>query len=132
MAELVDALVSNTNDSNVVPVRSRLRVLWNGIRFSTENFPTAYCDKVSCGILYLFLTGPCDGNNSRTPQKQLNYIKHNYPTHKGKVFDYKPFAPDKFVQMHLGQFVRGDNGHIGILYHNIRLSFVLFNVVTGI
>ena len=83
MAELVDALVSNTNDSNVVPVRSRLRVLWNGIRFSTENFPTAYCDKVSCGILYLFLTGPCDGNNSRTPQKQLNYIKHNYPTRYG-------------------------------------------------
>ena len=28
MAELVDALVSNTNDSNVVPVRSRLRVLF--------------------------------------------------------------------------------------------------------
>ena len=26
MAESVDALVSNTNDSNVVPVRSRLRV----------------------------------------------------------------------------------------------------------
>ncbi|GAD06204.1 hypothetical protein PORCRE_1927 [Porphyromonas crevioricanis JCM 15906] len=25
MAELVDALVSNTNDSNIVPVRSRLR-----------------------------------------------------------------------------------------------------------
>lgn len=28
MAESVDALVSNTNDSNVVPVRSRLRVLF--------------------------------------------------------------------------------------------------------
>ena len=27
MAESVDALVSNTNDSNVVPVRPRLRVL---------------------------------------------------------------------------------------------------------
>ena len=26
MAELVDALVSNTSDSNIVPVRSRLRV----------------------------------------------------------------------------------------------------------
>lgn len=65
-------------------IQMRLRVLWNGIRFSTENFPTAYCDKVSCGILYLFLTGPCDGNNSRTPQKQLNYIKHNYPTRYGR------------------------------------------------
>ena len=28
MAESVDALVSNTNDSNVVPVRPRLRVLF--------------------------------------------------------------------------------------------------------
>ena len=39
----------------------RLRVLWNGIRFSTENFPTAYCDKVSCGILYLFLPDRATG-----------------------------------------------------------------------
>ena len=31
MAELVDALVSNTNDSNVVPVRSRLRVLFENL-----------------------------------------------------------------------------------------------------
>lgn len=38
----------------------------------------------TCGILYLFLTRPCDGNNSCTPQKQLNYIKHNYPTRYGR------------------------------------------------
>lgn len=31
MAESVDALVSNTNDSNVVPVRPRLRVLFRNV-----------------------------------------------------------------------------------------------------
>lgn len=31
MAESVDALVSNTNDSNVVPVRLRLRVLFENL-----------------------------------------------------------------------------------------------------
>ena len=36
MAELVDALVSNTNRFTPVPVRSRLRVLWRGKFF---NFP---------------------------------------------------------------------------------------------
>ncbi len=32
MAESVDALVSNTNDSNVVPVRPRLRVLTENLK----------------------------------------------------------------------------------------------------
>jgi len=44
MAELVDALVSNTNDSNIVPVRPRLRVLkqCEGIIFIRVIFHTVF------------------------------------------------------------------------------------------
>lgn len=37
MAESVDALVSNTNDSNVVPVRPRLRVLLENLKWFISN-----------------------------------------------------------------------------------------------
>ena len=38
MAELVDALVSNTSGSNAVPVRSRLRVLFKTQKALIHNY----------------------------------------------------------------------------------------------
>jgi hypothetical protein len=42
MAELVDALVSNTSGSNAVPVRSRLRVLYKAQKALINKYIKAF------------------------------------------------------------------------------------------
>ena len=72
MAELVDALVSNTSDCEVVPVRSRLRVRKKQVVMPAFFVPSL----AGCGKLLLFVPppGPLRGGGASLRSEKQNSI----------------------------------------------------------